>query len=63
MTDRIQISISADNGLEQAIKENLDYICSETLADKLQIVDKGSKKEQLVELVDGIQTSIEIQKT
>ena len=63
VSDRIQISISADNGLEQAIKENLDYICSETLADKLQIVDKGSKKEQLVELVDGIQTSIEIQKT
>lgn len=62
VTDRIQISVTANNILKQAIKENLDYICSETLADKLQIVEKEMKKEQLVELVDGIQTSIEIQK-
>lgn len=62
VTDRIQISVTANNILKQAIKENLDYICSETLADKLQIVEKEMKKEQLVELVDGIQTSIKIQK-
>lgn len=62
VTDRIQISVTANNYLKQAIKENLDYICSETLADKLQIVEKEMKKEQLVELVDGIQTIIEIQK-
>ena len=63
VTDRIQISITADNTLKQAVNENLDYICSETLADKLQIVDEVRKKEQLVELIDGIQTSIEIQKS
>ena len=62
VTDRIQISVTANNYLKQAIKENLDYICSETLADKLQIVEKEMKKEQLIELVDGIQTIIEIQK-
>ena len=63
VTDRIRISITADNTLKQAVNENLDYICSETLADKLQIVDEVRKKEQLVELIDGIQTSIEIQKS
>ena len=62
VTDRIQISVTANNYLKQAIKENLDYICSETLADKLQIVEKEMKIEELVELIDGIQTSIEIQK-
>lgn len=62
VTDRIHILVSEQEMLNKAINENLNYICSETLADELRIVNEPIIEENRIELVDGIQTSIEIQK-
>lgn len=61
VTDRIQILVGEQETLKTAISENLNYICSETLADDLRIVNELCEDE-LIELVDGIRTSIVIQK-
>lgn len=39
VTDRIAIFLVADSSWSEAIKEFLNYICAETLSDKLEIVD------------------------
>jgi hypothetical protein len=49
--------------LANAINENLNYICSETLADELRITNsEETQKGSTIELVEGINTNIEIQK-
>ena len=60
VTDRIEIILSADNQLSKAIHHNLNYICSETLADELRIDNDIDKKTQEIELVEGVKTSINI---
>ena len=63
VTDRINISLSASEKLANAINENLNYICSETLADELRITNsEETQKGSTIELVEGINTNIEIQK-
>ena len=61
VTDRIKLSISSHDKIDRAINNNLNYICSETLAESLQIVtqvDGGT----LVEIEDGVSASISIEK-
>ncbi len=61
VTDRINLSISSHDKIDRAINNNLNYICSETLAESLQIVtqvDGGT----LVEIEDGVSASISIEK-
>ena len=60
VTDRIEIILSADNQLSKAIHHNLNYICSETLADELRIDNDIVQKTQEIELVEGVKTSINI---
>ena len=60
VTDRIEIILSANNQLSKAIHHNLNYICSETLADELRIVNDINQKAQEIELVEGVKTSINI---
>lgn len=60
VTDRIQVILSADNQLSKAIHHNLNYICSETLADELRIDNDIDQKTQEIELVEGVKTSINI---
>lgn len=60
VTDRIEIILSADNQLSKAIHHNLNYICSETLADELRIDNNIDQKTQEIELVKGVKTSINI---
>ena len=60
VTDRIEIILSADNQLSKAIHHNLNYICSETLADELRIDNDIDQKTQEIELVEGVKTSINI---
>ena len=63
LPDRINISLSASEKLANAINENLNYICSETLADELRITNsEETQKGSTIELVEGINTNIEIQK-
>ena len=61
VTDRIKLSISSHDKIDRAINNNLNYICSETLSESLQIVtqvDGGT----LVEIEDGVSASISIEK-
>ena len=63
VTDRIEITLSADEKLANAINNNLNYICSETLADEIRIkpynfLEKGEE----TELTEGVFTRIELLK-
>ena len=46
--------------LAAAIRNNLNYICSETLADDLRISTDTIENAQKIELVEGVNTSINI---
>ncbi|MEC8273298.1 MAG: isoleucine--tRNA ligase [Bacteroidota bacterium] len=63
VTDRIEITLSAEEKLANAINNNLNYICSETLADEILIkpcnyLEKGEE----MELTEGVFTKIELLK-
>jgi isoleucyl-tRNA synthetase len=40
LTDRIQVSVAAPNGLKDSLAQFKDYICAEILADKLELVNE-----------------------
>ena len=61
VTDRIEIILSAEEKLASAINNNLNYICSETLADEIRITPYNSlKKIEEMELTEGVFTRIEL---
>ena len=60
VTDRINITLAAGEKLAAAIRNNLNYICSETLADDLRISTDTIENAQKIELVEGVNTSINI---
>ena len=62
MTDRIEITINAGENLTVAISNNLNYICSETLADKLRTSSDIQENMQELELVEGVKTYISIKR-
>jgi len=63
VTDRIQVQLTADQNLKDSINDNLDYICSETLADELLIqTNEDITNGQQIELVTQISTNIELLK-
>ncbi len=49
LTDRIEVKVSAPNGLKESLAQYKDYICAEILADKFEIVS---------ELEDGLEIDI-----
>lgn len=63
VTDKIALKIQNSGEIERAIKNNLDYICAETLAGSLELVDeiKGDAVRS-VDVENGIQTRIALQK-
>ncbi len=63
VTDKISVLVEKTNELEAAVKKNFDYICSETLAGSLSLVENipHNNKTQ-VELTDELSTSIIIEK-
>ena len=64
VTDRISLTILKHNEINSAINNNLNYICSETLADKLELTDDLKPEVGLVvEVEEGIETIIKIEKT
>lgn len=63
VTDRILVKIQQNEGLDTAIKNNLSYICSETLTGDLQLVQNlSSASANAVEVDDSISTLISIEK-
>jgi isoleucyl-tRNA synthetase len=40
LTDRIVVTVAANNGLKDSLAQFKDYICAEILADKLEIVSE-----------------------
>ena len=63
VTDRIEITVSAEEKLATAINNNLNYICSETLADEIRITPYDSLENgQEMELTEGVYTRIELLK-
>lgn len=63
VTDKIHLTIEKNNDIEQPINENNTYICSETLAKTLTLVNYIDGTEKIeVELIDGIKTFLLITK-
>ncbi len=63
VTDRIKIELVKNNDIDEAVIHNNSYICSETLAESLTLVDNLNEEETLtVELTDDIQAQLRIVK-
>ncbi len=62
VTDRILLTIKSDDKINEAIKNNLIYICSETLAESLQLVDSIEGTKTIVEIDETITSEIGIAK-
>jgi isoleucyl-tRNA synthetase len=63
VTDKINVQIAHHDMLDAAIKNNLTYICSETLTKNLNIVEQIDKAHGLaVEVDENINTIISIEK-
>lgn len=61
VTDKILVKIQQNDALDSAIKNNLNYICSETLTGDLQVL-KVLDNAVMVEVDEEISTSISIEK-
>jgi isoleucyl-tRNA synthetase len=61
ITDRIKVKIQAVEGIEDAVKSNMGYICNEVLADKLEVMEKLDVASAVeIELEDNLKTMIEV---
>ncbi len=61
VTDRINVSLTQNTEIQEAINENLSYICTEILADSLHYDEKATNGGDIVE-IDGIEISVKIEK-
>lgn len=62
LTDKIDVKIKQHQGINDAIKNNLVYICSETFASSLELVDSIKDSAVEVEVDEEIKTYISITK-
>jgi len=63
LTDKIFVKIMRNNGIDEAIKNNLTYICSETLTGNLQMVDVlDAQTGMLVEVDESVSTYVSVEK-
>ncbi len=63
VTDRIALKIEKRQALDRALNNNLDYICTETLAGSLELVDEVNSGEgKIVEVDGGVETKIALEK-
>ena len=63
VTDKITLIIKSSNEIDASVSNNKSYICSETLASSLEIVNELSDKDAvLVEVDENIKTLIRISK-
>ena len=62
VTDKIEVDVEKNDKIDSSISNNLSYICGETLANSLNIVDVVNNNKISVDLVDGISVNISIKK-
>ncbi|MCB9361425.1 MAG: isoleucine--tRNA ligase [Flavobacteriales bacterium] len=63
VTDKIHLKILSHQEINNAVNNNKDYICSETLAGQLDLVEEFKQNEGLsVEIEENISTMISIEK-
>ncbi len=63
VTDKIHLKILKHNEINEAINKNKNYICSETLAGQLDLVDEMKQNNGItVELEENVSTVISIEK-
>jgi isoleucyl-tRNA synthetase len=63
VTDSITIYVEEKEQVADALLKNISYICSETLADKLEIINKIEQSNAVeIELADGIFANIHVVK-
>ncbi len=61
LTDRIRVRIKPAAGLTEAIEHNLSYICSEILADQLELQEQLEPDSAVeIELEDNLKTWVEV---
>jgi isoleucyl-tRNA synthetase len=64
VTDKIKLQIKKNDALEDAIKNNFAYICSEILATSFEMVDNLDEGQAIqVEVADNLSASIFINKS
>ena len=64
VTDRILLKVQQHEEIDAALNNNKRYICAETLAEELELVEKINESGQFqVELEEGITTNITIEKS
>jgi isoleucyl-tRNA synthetase len=63
VTDKISVRIEKNTDLAPAIEHNLAYICSETLAEALEVFENGSLEIfDIIEITDEIKVNIQVEK-
>jgi hypothetical protein len=63
VTDKIKLQIEKNSEINTPIENNFAYICSETLADSLDLVQVLDNEEKIeIEIIEGLKTFITIQK-
>lgn len=62
VTDRINLLIKSDDKINEAINQNKNYICSETLANTLDLVEEVSGKKLSFEVEEGVSTELALSK-
>ena len=62
VTDRIRVSLRCPSELAAAIQHNFDYICSETLAETLDVTDTVLQNAVKVELTETVSADISLAK-
>ena len=62
VTDKIEITVEKNEALENAITNNLSYICGETLANSLNVVDVIKNEKINIDLIGNISALVEIKK-
>ena len=63
VTDKIHLKILSHNEINNAVNNNKDYICSETLAGQLDLVEELKQNEGItVELDENVSTLISLEK-
>jgi isoleucyl-tRNA synthetase len=62
VTDRIELKIKSDDKINLAINDNLNYICSETLANSLDLVEEVKGEKLVFEVEEGLSTELALSK-
>lgn len=62
VTDKIKLAIKSNKEINAAVEKNLEYICSETLANSLDLVEEVSGNALVFELEKGVSAALTLEK-